>query len=108
MDKKTIAATIVLALWIISFSYWAVLQNKASANEEIINLQKRNFELEQLIQEAKDNWHRAEDLKEECVLSCQESWWWIQKEEENKANLYREEMSINGDRLGLMLQSQLQ
>lgn len=104
MDKKTIAATIVLALWIISFSYWAVLQNKASANEEIINLQKRNFELEQLIQEAKDNWHIAEDAKTECV----ESWNKEQQKEQKKADAYREELQDNQDKLGLMLQSQLQ
>jgi biopolymer transport protein ExbB/TolQ len=104
MDKKTIAATIVLALWIISFSYWAVLQNKASANEEIINLQKRNLELEQLIQQAKDNWHIAENAKAECV----ESWNNEQKKEQKKADAYREELQDNQDKLGLMLQSQLQ
>ena len=104
MDKKTIAATIVLALWIISFSYWAVLQNKASANEEIINLQKRNLELEQLIQQAKDNWHIAEDAKAECV----ESWNKEQQKEQKKADAYREELQDNQDKLGLMLQSQLQ
>lgn len=104
MDKKTIAATIVLALWIISFSYWAVLQNKASANEEIINLQKRNLELEQLIQQAKDNWHIAEDAKNECV----ESWNKEQQKEQKKADAYREELQDNQDKLGLMLQSQLQ
>ena len=104
MDKKTIAATIVLALWIISFSYWAVLQNKASANEEIINLQKRNLELEQLIQQAKDNWHIAENAKAECV----ESWNNEQKKEQKTAAAYRAALQDNQDTLGLMLQSQLQ
>jgi hypothetical protein len=104
MNKTTILNIAIFWLALVWFIGWWVAQNKASANEEIINLQKRNLELEQLIQEAKDNWHIAENAKAECV----ESWNNEQKKEQKKADAYREELQDNQDKLGLMLQSQLQ
>ena len=104
MTKQTLISTIVLWIWVVAFSVGVVSTNKANANEEIINLQKRNFELEQLIQDAKDAWHIAEESKAECI----ESWNLEQQKEQKKADAYRAELQENQDRLGLMLQRQLQ
>ena len=80
------------------------MQNRAKAWDEFLELQKRNLELEKLIEQSKDAWWIAEDAKQECI----ESWNLEQKKEEKNADSYRAEISSNEERMGLLLQSQLQ
>ena len=54
MNKTTIAITVLLGVIVSMFSYCLVLQDKVNANEEILALQKRNIELDKLIEEEQD------------------------------------------------------
>ena len=100
MNKTTIAITVLLGVIVSMFSYCLILQDKVNANEEILALQKRNIELELLIQEESDGWWVDEDAKTECV----ESWTKHQEERSKLAESYRLEKENNDKRLGLLLQ----
>ena len=100
MNKTTIAITILLGVIVSMFSYCLILQDKVNANEEILALQKRNIELDQLIQEESDGWWIDEAAKEEC----KESWTKHQEERSQLADAYRLEKENNEKRLGLLLQ----
>ena len=100
MNKTTIAITILLGIIVSMFSYCLILQDKVNANEEILALQQRNLELDQLIQEESDGWWVDEYAKEEC----KESWTKHQEERTKKADDYRAEKQANEERLGLLLQ----
>ena len=51
MNKTTILNIAIFWLALVWFIGWWVAQNKVNANEEILSLQKRNIELDKLIQE---------------------------------------------------------
>lgn len=118
MNKTTIINIVILWLAICFGAWGLVAQNKVNANEEILALQKRNIELEarnaeldKLIQDEKDWWWVDEDAKTECITS----WESHQNNRTKVADWYRAEQDNNNleieknkERLGLLLQSQLQ
>ena len=104
MKKEQIITTIMLWIWLVMFCYGAILQDKAKAWNEIIEIQKELEQLNILEQEAKDRWHVAEESKTECI----ESWNEQQKKEQEHAEDIRAKKAELEDRLGLLLQSQLQ
>lgn len=99
MNRTTIINIIVLLLAICFGAWGLVAQNKVNANEEIISLQKRNIELDKLIQEESEWWWVDEEAKTECVASWEEH----QQERSKLAEKYREEKKANEKRLGLLL-----
>jgi hypothetical protein len=48
------------------------MQPKVKAGNEILEIQQRLIELDNLEQQAKDNWHLAEENKTECIESWNE------------------------------------
>ena len=85
-------------------AYIITLQPKVKAGNEILEIQQKLIELDNLEQEAKDRWHIAEQSKAECIES-----WNKQQEKENKhAEDIRTQKADLEERLGLILQSQLQ
>lgn len=104
MNRTTIINIIVLWLAICFWAWGLVAQNKVNANEEILSIQKRLIEIDNEVQQAKDNWHIAEASKEECVQSWNEQ----QMRENEKATWLRKEKESLEKKLGLLLQSQLQ
>ena len=103
--KKTQLIYITL-FWIILvlFAYIVVLQPKVKAGNEILEIQQKLAELDDLEQQAKDNRHIAEEAKAECI----ESWNEQQKKETNLAESYRTQKAELEDRLGLILSRQAQ
>ena len=87
-------------LFIVILSYIVITQPKVKAGNEILEIQKRLIELDELEQKAKDNWHLAEENKSECI----ESWNEQQNKESKLAEWYRTEKQELQDRLGLLLQ----
>lgn len=104
MTKQNIITIIWFGLAVCFATWWLVAQNKVNANEEILSIQKRLIEIDNEVQQAKDNWHIAEASKEECIQSWNEQ----QMRENEKATWLRKEKESLEDRLGLLLQSQLQ
>lgn len=104
MNKTTIAITVLLGIIVSMFSYCLILQDKVNANEEILALQKRNIELDKLIEEEQDWWWVDESARNECMNSCQTSWTKHQEERSKLADSYRLEKENNEKRLGLLLQ----
>ena len=100
MNKTQIIYTVLFWVIIVLFSYIIILQPKVKAGNEILEIQQRLAELNDLEQEAKDNRHIAEDAKAECI----ESWNEQQKKESELAEAYRTEKAELEDRLGLLLQ----
>ena len=117
MNRTTIINIIILSLALVGFTWGGVAQNKVNANEEILALQQRNIELEarnveleNLIQNEKDWWWVDEDARDECVKSCQTSFTDSQNKRSIKADWYRAEKANNNDeieknkkKLGLLL-----
>ena len=99
MNRTQIVIAILLGVIVSMFSYCLILQDKVNANEEILALQKRNIELDQLIQAESDGWWVDEYAKEEC----KESWTKHQEERSQLADAYRLEKENNEKRLGLLL-----
>ena len=104
MNKTQIIYTVLFWVILVLFSYIIILQPKVKAGNEILEIQQRLAELDDLEQEAKDNRHIAEDAKAECI----ESWNKQQEKETNLADAYRTEKAELEDRLGLILSRQAQ
>lgn len=104
MNKTQTIYTILFATIVVLLSYIVVTQPKVKAWNEILEIQTELNQLDVLEQEAKDRWHIAEESKAECIES-----WNKQQEIENKhAEDIRTKKAELEDRLGLLLQSQLQ
>ena len=82
------------------FAYILVMQPKVNAGNEILEIQQKLIELDNLEQQAKDNWHLAEENKTECI----ESWNEQQKKESELAESYRTQKADLENKLGLLLQ----
>ena len=104
MNKTQIIYTVLFWVILVLFSYIMVLQPRVKAWDEILEIQQRLQELDTLEQEAKDNWHLAEENKAECI----ESWNEQQRKENNLAEAYRTEKKNLENRLGLLLSRQAQ
>ena len=100
LNKTTIVYTVLLWVILVLFAYIIILQPKVKAGNEILEIQQRLIELDTLEQEAKDNWHLAEENKIECI----ERWNDQQKKESELAEWYRTEKAELENRLGLLLQ----
>jgi hypothetical protein len=82
------------------FAYILVMQPKVKAWDEILEIQQKLIELDNLEQQAKDNWHLAESNKAECI----ESWNEQQRKESELAESYRTQKADLEERLGLIMQ----
>ena len=100
MNRQQTIYTILFWIIIVLFSYIIILQPKVKAGNEILEIQQKLIELDDLEQQAKDNWHLAEENKAECI----ESWNEQQRKENNLAEAYRTEKAELEERLGLLLQ----
>ena len=100
MNRQQTIYTILFWIIIVLFSYIVILQPKVKAGNEILEIQKKLIELDDLEQQAKDNWHLAEENKAECI----ESWNEQQRKESELAESYRTEKAELEERLGLLLQ----
>ena len=100
MNKTQIIYTALFWVIIVLFSYIIILQPKVKAGNEILEIQQKLIELDNLEQQAKDNWHIAEDAKAECI----ESWNEQQKKESELAESYRTQKADLEEKLGLLLQ----
>lgn len=104
MTKTQTIYTILFGVILSLFAYIIVIQPKVNAQNEILEIQQELQQLEILEQEAKDRWHIAEQSKAECIES-----WNKQQEKENKhAEDIRTKRSELEEKLGLLMQSQLQ
>lgn len=93
---------IYTVLWwiiVVLFAYIVITQPKVKAGNEILEIQQRLIELDNLEQQAKDNWHLAEENKAECV----ESWNTQQRKESDLAEWYRQEKKELEERLVFLL-----
>ena len=81
------------------FAYILVMQPKVKAGNEILEIQQKLLELDDLEQQAKDNWHLAEENKAECIESRNEQ----QRKESELAESYRTQKADLEERLGLIL-----
>ena len=100
MNKTQIIYTTLFWVIVVLFSYILVMQPKVKAWNEILEIQQKLAELDNLEQQAKDNWHLAESNKAECI----ESWNEQQKKESELAESYRTQKADLEERLGLILQ----
>ena len=100
MNKTQIIYTVLFWVIIVLFSYIIILQPKVKAGNEILEIQQKLIELDNLEQQAKDNWHLAESNKAECI----ESWNEQQKKESELAESYRTQKADLEERLGLIMQ----
>ena len=100
MNKTQIIYTILFWVIIVLFSYIIILQPKVKAWNEILEIQQKLIELDNLEQQAKDNWHLAESNKAECI----ESWNEQQRKESELAESYRTQKADLENKLGLLLQ----
>ena len=104
MNKTQIIYTVLFWVILVLFSYIIILQPKVKAGNEILEIQQRLAELNDLEQEAKDNRHIAEDAKAECI----ESWNEQQKKESELAESYRTQKADLEERLGLIMSRKAQ
>ena len=81
------------------FAYILVMQPKVKAGNEILEIQQKLLELDNLEQQAQDNWHLAEENKAECI----ESWNEQQRKESELAESYRTQKADLENKLGLLL-----
>jgi hypothetical protein len=100
MNKTQIIYTTLIWIIIVMFAYILVMQPKVKAWDEILEIQQKLIELDNLEQQAKDNWHLAEENKAECI----ESWNEQQRKESELAESYRTQKADLEERLGLILQ----
>lgn len=91
-----------ILIWVIVVMFWYIMmtQPKVKAGNEVLEIQQRLIELDNLEQEAKDNRHLAEENKAECIQSWNEQ----QTLEQLNAEWYRQEKKELEERLGLLLQ----
>jgi len=104
MNKTQIIYTVLFWVIIVLFSYIIILQPKVKAWNEILEIQQKLIELDNLEQQAKDNWHLAESNKAECI----ESWNEQQRKESELAESYRTQKADLEERLGLIMSRQAQ
>ena len=104
MNKTQIIYTVLFWVIIVLFSYIIILQPKVKAWNEILEIQQKLIELDNLEQQAKDNWHLAEENKAECI----ESWNEQQRKESELAESYRTQKADLEERLGLIMSRQAQ
>ena len=100
MNRQQTIYTILFWIIIVLFSYIVILQPKVKAGNEILEIQQKLLELDDLEQQAKDNWHLAEENKAECI----ESWNEQQRKESELAESYRTQKADLEEKLGLLLQ----
>ena len=100
MNKTQTIYTILFWIIIVLFSYIVILQPKVKAGNEILEIQQKLIELDDLEQQAKDNWHLAEENKAECIESRNEQ----QRKESELAESYRTQKADLEEKLGLLLQ----
>lgn len=100
MNKTQIIYTTLFGVIVVLFSYILVMQPKVKAWNEILEIQQKLAELDNLEQQAKDNWHLAESNKAECI----ESWNEQQRKESELAESYRTQKADLEERLGLIMQ----
>lgn len=100
MNKTQMIYTVLGWLVVVLLSYIVIMQPKVKAGNEILEIQQRLIELDNLEQQAKDNWHLAEENKQECI----ESWNEQQTKESKLAEWYRTEKKDLEERLGLLMQ----
>lgn len=100
MNRTQMIYTILGWLVVVLLSYIVIMQPKVKAGNEILEIQQRLIELDNLEQQAKDNWHLAEENKAECI----ESWNEQQNKESQLAEWYRTEKKDLEERLGLLMQ----
>ena len=100
MNKTQTIYTILFWIIIVLFSYIIILQPKVKAGNEILEIQQKLLELDDLEQQAKDNWHLAEENKAECIESRNEQ----QRKESELAESYRTQKADLEEKLGLLLQ----
>lgn len=100
MNKTQMIYTVLGWLVVVLLSYIVIMQPKVKAGNEILEIQQRLIELDTLEQQAKDNWHLAEENKAECI----ESWNEQQTKESKLAEWYRTEKKDLEERLGLLMQ----
>ena len=99
MNRQQTIYTILFWIIIVLFSYIVILQPKVKAGNEILEIQQKLLELDDLEQQAKDNWHLAEENKAECI----ESWNEQQRKESELAESYRTQKADLENKLGLLL-----
>lgn len=100
MSRTQLIYTILFWIIITMFTYILVMQPKVKAGNEILEIQQKLIELDNLEQQAKDNWHLAESNKAECI----ESWNEQQRKESELAESYRTQKADLEERLGLIMQ----
>ena len=100
MNRQQTIYTILFWIIIVLFSYIVILQPKVKAGNEILEIQQKLLELDDLEQQAKDNWHLAEENKAECIESRNEQ----QRKESELAESYRTQKADLENKLGLLLQ----
>ena len=100
MNRQQTIYTILFWIIIVLFSYIVILQPKVKAGNEILEIQQKLLELDDLEQQAKDNWHLAEENKAECIESRNEQ----QRKESELAESYRTQKADLEEKLGLLLQ----
>lgn len=100
MNREQTIYTILFWIIITMFTYILVMQPKVKAWNEILEIQQKLIELDDLEQQAKDNWHLAEENKAECI----ESWNEQQRKESELAESYRTQKADLENKLGLLLQ----
>ena len=99
MNREQTIYTILFWIIITMFTYILVMQPKVKAWNEILEIQQKLIELDDLEQQAKDNWHLAEENKAECI----ESWNEQQRKESELAESYRTQKADLENKLGLLL-----
>ena len=99
MNRTQKIYTVLVWVILVLFAYIVITQPKVKAGNEILEIQQRILELDELEQQAKDNWHLAEENKAECI----ESWNEQQKKESELAESYRVQKADLEERLGLLL-----
>ena len=99
MNREQTIYTILFWIIITMFTYILVMQPKVKAGNEILEIQQKLIELDNLEQQAKDNWHLAEENKAECI----ESWNEQQRKESELAESYRTQKADLENKLGLLL-----
>ena len=100
MNRTQKIYTVLVWVILVLFAYIVITQPKVKAGNEILEIQQRILELDELEQQAKDNWHLAEENKAECI----ESWNEQQNKESKLAEWYRTEKKDLEERLGLLMQ----
>ena len=99
MNREQTIYTILFWIIITMFTYILVMQPKVKAWNEILEIQQKLIELDDLEQQAKDNWHLAEENKAECIESRNEQ----QRKESELAESYRTQKADLENKLGLLL-----